>query len=498
MTETAPVALSSAPASDPALPADHGGLAPWGVDDLPAPPPFSARNLFKVIGPGAVMAATSIGGGEWLVGPASAVKYSTSIFLIATVAIVLQVILNLEAIRYTVYTGEPIFGGIMRLKPGPRFWAGFYSALGFFQLGWPALAGSAAATLFGAAMGRMPGAPDNGTTAWIATGLIGAVVLILSFGGTIERMLEYFAWTMLAVVFLFLIAVNIAFVPPAHAWNTFLGFFKFSGIPSPIDWSLIGALAATAGSGGLGNLTVSNWVRDKGFGMGAKVGAIPSAVGGHAITLSHVGTVFPATPENLSRWREWMRYVHADQVWVWGMFCFLGMYLNVNLATAIVPHGTDMQGLAAGAYQAQYLSQIWRPLWFLTLFNGFWILFKTQLGNTDVLVRTITDVVWMSSRKARDHKRGIRAIYYTVLVVFSLWGVIAIRSASPFQLFKVLANMAGVVLAVAGVQILLVNRRFLPAAVRPPLWRELGLLACSAFYAFFAFFVVRDLVRAVM
>ena len=33
------------------------------------------------------MAATSIGGGEWLVGPAAAVKYSSSIFLIATVAI---------------------------------------------------------------------------------------------------------------------------------------------------------------------------------------------------------------------------------------------------------------------------------------------------------------------------------------------------------------------------------------------------------------------------
>ena len=96
----------------------------WDVADLPAPPPFGARNLFKVIGPGAVMAATSIGGGEWLVGPAAAVKYSSSIFLIATVAIVLQVIFNLEAIRYTLYTGEPIYGGIMRLKPGPKFWAG--------------------------------------------------------------------------------------------------------------------------------------------------------------------------------------------------------------------------------------------------------------------------------------------------------------------------------------------------------------------------------------
>ena len=126
----------------------------------------------------------------------------------------------------------------------------------------------------------MPGAPDQGTQSWIASGLILFVVAILSFGGTIERMLEYFAWTMLAVVFLFLLTINVAFVPFSHWGETFIGFFSFSGLPKPIDWGLIGALAATAGSGGLGNLTVTNWVRDKGFGMGSKVGAIPSAVGG--------------------------------------------------------------------------------------------------------------------------------------------------------------------------------------------------------------------------
>src|ERR687889_1605769 len=97
-----------------------------------------------------ITAATSIGGGEWLVGPAAAVKYSSDIFLIASIAIVLQVIFNLEAIRYTLYTGEPIYGGIMRLRPGPRFWAGFWTVIGFFQLGWPALAGTAAAALFAA------------------------------------------------------------------------------------------------------------------------------------------------------------------------------------------------------------------------------------------------------------------------------------------------------------------------------------------------------------
>ena len=80
--------------------------------------------------------------------------------------------------------------------------------------------------------------------------------------------------------------------------------------------------------------------------------------------------------------------------------------------------------------------------------------------------------------------------------MFSVWGVFVIRSASPFQLFKILANMAGFVLLIAGIQIFLVNRRFLPRAVRPPLWREIGLLACSGFYAFFTYFVVRDLMRS--
>ncbi len=488
----------AATAADGTLPPRHGELPPWDVADLPAPPPFGVRNAVKVIGPGAIMAATSIGGGEWLVGPAAAVKYSSQIFLIATVAILLQVVFNLEAIRYTVYTGEPICAGIMRLKPGPRFWAGVYIVLGFFQLGWPALAGSAAATLLGAWMGRMPGAPDQAVQAWVATGLMLLAVLILSFGGTIERMLEYFAWTMLGVVFLFLVSVNVAFVSYAHWVETLVGFFRLSGLPHPVDWGLIGALAATAGSGGIGNLTVTNWIRDKGFGMGSLVGAIPSAVGGKEISLSHVGKVFPATGENLTRWREWLRYVHVDQLWVWALFCFLGMFLNVNLATATIPAGTNLQGLAAGAYQAEYLAKIWPGFWFLTLFNGFWILFKTQLGNTDILVRTVTDAVWMSSPRVRAGKHGIRAVYYGILAAFSVWGAVAVRSASPFELFKVLANMAGLVLVISGVQIFLVNRRFLPRVLRPAPWREAGLLVCSAFYAFFAWFGLRDLARTLL
>ena len=89
--------------------------------------------------------------------------------------------------------------------------------------------------------------------------------------------------------------------------------------------------------------------------------------------------------------------------------------------------------------------------------------------------------------------RSIRTIYYAILIAFSVWGAIVIRSASPFQLFKLLANTAGIVLAIAGIQILLVNRQFLPPALQPAWWRQAALVACSAFYAFFAFWVLRDL-----
>src|SRR5687768_2394244 len=114
-------------------------LPAWGKDDLPEPLPFSMRNLFRIIGPGAILLAASIGGGEWLVGPAAAVKHGVGLMWIATTGILLHVCFNLEAIRYTLYTGEPALSGIMRLKPVASFWAWFYVVLTAAQLGVPAL-----------------------------------------------------------------------------------------------------------------------------------------------------------------------------------------------------------------------------------------------------------------------------------------------------------------------------------------------------------------------
>ena len=465
-----------------------GGQMPaWEVAELPAPPPVTFRNVLRMIGPGTILLATCIGGGEWLVGPAAVVKYGPAILGVVTMAIFFQVIFNLEAIRYTLYTGEPIYGGFLRLKPGPRFWTPFYCIVSLAQLGWPALAAAAASTLIASRFGRLPTEADSHLMLWLGALLLLLAVLILSIGGTIERMLERVSAVMLVFVLTFLLVVNIFFVPLETWGETLLGFFQLSAFQGDVDWVLLGALAATAASGGIGNLTITNWVRDKGFGMGARTGAIPAAFGGRQIEVSHFGKVFAVNPASLRRWKTWIRYVHFDQVWVWGAGAFVGMFLNVNLAAGVIPRGTEMSGMGVGIYQALYMAEtLWFGFWALTLFNGFWILFSTQLGNTDTFVRTVTDLVWMGSGRLRNWRGGkIQTIYYVILILYSGIAFFAMQVATPLVLFQILANVAGFVMILGGLQIFLVNRKLLPQPLRPSRWREAALLGCVVFYSVF-------------
>ena len=459
-------------------------LPAWETRDLPAPPPFSTRNLFRVIGPGAILLASSIGGGEWLVGPAIGVQYGQGLLWIATVAIILQLLFNLEAIRYTVYTGEPIVTGFMRLRPGPKFWAPVYTVLCVAQLGLPALAAGTATTVFATFAGRMPSAEDGGTLALATYGIIASAFVLLLFGDTIERTLEYVSWTMVIYIFAFLAFVNVFFVPAGHWASTLGGFFSVGALPKGIDLTLVGALAASAASGGVGNLAISNWFRDKGFGMGAHAGAISSATSSRVRRVSPTGSVFRINGANLRRWKQWLKYVHADQIWLWAIGCFVGMYLNVNLATSVVPAGTDLSQIGAGAYQAEYMARnIWTGFWFLALLNGFWIMFSTHLGNTEILVRMMTDTLWAGSPWIRALVRNhARTLYYALFLLVTLWSAYVVRWGTAMDLMKWLGNVAGLVLTVSSVQLLIVNSRLLPKELQPSLWRKLALVLCAVAY----------------
>ena len=211
----------------------HDRIAAWTSAQLPTPPPPSFGNFVRIIGPAAILLGTSIGSGEWLIGPAAVIRYGTGLLGIVTVAVVLQTIFNTEVMRYTVSTGEPILTGFMRLGRRPRAWGLFYVVFGFLHLGWPAYAATSAAVLFAAVNGRLPIDADASSVTRYGYVTLFLALGILIFGKTVERTLERVCWTLMSVVFTFLIVVNLAFVPASVWWSTLKGFVfhrAFSGL----------------------------------------------------------------------------------------------------------------------------------------------------------------------------------------------------------------------------------------------------------------------------
>ena len=127
-----------------------------------------------------------------------------------------------------------------------------------------------------------------------------------------------------------------------EGWSTraSLAYVREHGRLPQLDWFTLVAFAAIAGAGGLANTLFSNYARDKGWGMGARVGAIPSAVGGLPITLSHVGEVFPLDAENMARWKGWMRHILRDQIAIWMAASFIGMALPCMLSLQFIRNAT--------------------------------------------------------------------------------------------------------------------------------------------------------------
>jgi hypothetical protein len=517
--------------SDPATPktsalseSSSSQLPDWEVANLPEPKPLGWRNLAGFIGPGIVMCGIQIGGGEWLFGPAITAKYGGGLMWIATIAILCQVFYNVECGRYALYTGEPVFTGFMRTPPSPMFWIGVALLLSLSAL-IPGLSTNAAVLITALYYDRPPTPDDAWLINTIAFVLLGAVVLPVLLGGKVYNTLQ---WVMTAKVFIvlgFCLVVGLLFVSRQGWADIFSGFFEFGNVPVsdgnggekvvnafghywefgiwPVvalaNIAQVGAFAGYAGGGGLSNSTYSNFVRDKGWGMGGQVGAIASAVGGRNITLSHVGKVFPLTEENLRRWKGWWKYILSDQFLVWAPGCFMGMALPALLSIEFAAHspmfGKDLpysqpliaaDGLRHAPELAGDLSQ-W--LWLGALFVGLMVFLPSQMSIVDDVARRWTDILWTGSRRVRETMQPdqVRWIYYAILAGYVVWSFLVAAifltfGDAPTLMVTVIANLNNVALGLTSFHVLWINRTLLPPQLRPRWFNQLGIACCGVFY----------------
>ena len=508
--------------STPPLP--ENCLPAWEIAELPEPKPLGLKNWTRFIGPGIVMMGIQIGGGEWLLGPEVTARYGGGLMWIATVAIVLQVFYNMECGRYALYCGEPVMTGFMRKKPGPTFWISVVLFLNLSAL-IPALSTNGAAVLAAIWLDRPPGVEDKWLVTLLAYLCLIAVALPVLIGGKVYNMLQTIMTLKVIAVLGFCLSIGILFVEPQHWWNVLSGFAKFGNVPIKIDgqdhlanlfyhynqtgrWPLIelsniavlGAFAGYAGGGGLANSTYSNYVRDKGWGMGQQVGAIASAVGGRDITLSHLGKVFPVTNDNLARWKGWWKYILTDQIIVWAPGCFMGMALPALLSLQFAQyselyHQTDRLDWAQAMITADgirhgpaFSPAVGHVLWMTTLFVGLLVLLPSQMSIVEDFSRRWTDVIWSANTHARNRMKDdqVKYIYYTLLFTYVLWTMIAAylfgTYGTPKLMTLLIANLNNLAIGVTAFQLLWVNVTLLPVEIRPKWYHRTGMICCGIFY----------------
>jgi hypothetical protein len=336
-------------------------------------------------------------------------------------------------------------------------------------------------------LGKIPGAPDKGTVIIWTYVIFASCVVLVSLGRKIERTLEWANWIMMFVVLGGLLILDI-FIVPGSVWlEGFTGFFKFGYVPKGVDLLLLGALVGYSAYGGFGNNAITNWYRDKGYGMGGTVGYIPAAIGGKMVHVSAVGKIPNLTDKNLSSWKGWWKLLNIDQ---WGVFyvgAMIGMFLPGILYVGVLPRGESLPSWGIAASTASGLIiKLGNFGWFLALFFGFWILYSTAISNVDLVVRQSSDMLWFASPGVRKFaKEDIRKIYYLLLLVFIVWGCAFINITLPIIIFAISANIANFTMAISAILTIRLNRKVLPKEFRPPVWREVMLILSLIFFGFF-------------
>ena len=471
--------------------------------DLPSPEEvfrvsrIGPRQLVMfVIGPSLIALGISIGSGEWLLGPQAVGQYGfVGIGWVIVVSAVLQTFYNVECARYIVATGEVPVVGWGRVPPGKMLWiplSVFIVIFAFIAGGW---AGSAGQGLFALVNGRVAEAAEVQQTRWYAIGLLVVVFLITASARRISRALELSNWVMVGSILVALVVINLIVVPWSVWWEGIRGFVTPAAPPAGITATQLGGLAGfTALASGL-NWYVMGHYRDKGYGMGHRTGYISGMRGGQRELLS-VGVTFPDDERNQSMWRRWYRLLMID---MWGVF-FVGAMLGMLLPTVLMTQAVALSGeqptnATVPTFVASALQPEYGPVMFyVVLLMGVLILFSTQLGIFEAMVRVVTDAAPAVSPRMRELIEGDpRRFYYPFMIVLLVAISIILHLAVPVTLVQWSANMSNLGALIYPFLLIYLNSR-LPRPARPRPWHYVVLILNFLFFGFFFVNFIADFV----
>jgi hypothetical protein len=288
----------------------------------------------------------------------------------------------------------------------------------FILGGWAVSAGS---SLFALIYGR-PSLPEEQEIVRImAIVLMSSAFIISTWGRKIGRTMEMVQGLFLPYIIIGLLMIGLVVVPLDYWAQALLAFVIPARPPAEVTPGQLGALAGFAALASGLNFMFVGLYRDKGYGMSAKLHALPGLFWGSGwnkraanspAEYSQAGTqplyrqdvpnqdgiihTFAETPENSAIWKRWFKLLKID---LWGIY-FIGALVGMIVPGVIVSYlaststGDPPAAGNISTYMAVELGRRYGPLlsgW--ALLTGFVIMYSTQLGIIELLTRNLTDVL---------------------------------------------------------------------------------------------------------
>jgi hypothetical protein len=455
--------------------------------------------LRHLIGPSVIAVGMGLGAGEFLLWPNLITVNGYGVLWLFWVGVLTQFVVIGEIERWTIATGESVFGGMARLDRR-AFWPWFFlvaTLAGFFWPGWASQSAEFTGQIIGGLTGtRMSWQP-------IALAMLLIIWLGLAVSRVVYNALERFELMLVAALFpLLLVALFVVGVVPGEVLALFKGAASVGNVPPAMvtgkQFPTLLIAVAYAGSGGTLLLAQSLWLRDKGFGMAAYQGRI-AGIRGRNEDVSETGYVFDSSaPGALARFRAWMRVAEQELL---ATFVFLillsvvitGLVVTATLGTGNAELAGDLSGMVVR--QGEVLERAggaWLRIIFLL--GGACVLFSTQVGIVDTVTRICGSIFyerWGRRTSFWTLKRTF-LFFLTAFVLASMgivllsWGGgetverlqpdFLVLIAGPFTI----ASMYAFALVVG-----YMNARRLPAPLRPPAWKRWGMVWAAVLWGWF-------------
>jgi hypothetical protein len=303
------------------------------------------------------------------------------------------------------------------------------------------------------------------------------------------------------VVFLL---VAIAIATDLSAWTGIVtkapqGVANLPRYLTEIGTTTIFGAVVFAGAGGCNNLVQSNYIRDKGLGMGILMPKIVSPVTGEEEARPSLGYKFETNEENMGRWRNWWKVANQEQLltfYILGLLTLIGLSVLLYSTLGIVNVPESQAGsIEFLRTEAQALAKqlgTWFEYFFY--FAGFAVLFSTNVGVVDWVSRLTADSLKVTFLKESEFWSESK-IYATVVWIMCIGGSIIVwTGVQPLVLLVLSATGGGFMMFFYSALLILLNRRVLPDPIKIRSWRLAGMVLSFLMYAAFVVYILYLLV----